>query len=140
MRHGTEHTAGATLSEYLLLIPIHFNSGLPVPLDLRAAIERAMCERFGGFHVDRGHEGAWVAPDGRRYDDVSDAYILAATDPARMIAFAREVGAVLAQHAVYLRLPNNRAVIVPIPPCAEREGMARPFDNGEPPSRGDFPW
>ncbi len=127
MRHGTGDTAGVALSEYLLLVPTEFNSGSPVPRELRAAIERAMCDRFGGFRVDRGHEGAWIAPDGRRYDDVADAYILAAVDPTRMIAFAREVGALLDQHAVYLRLPNNRAVILPI-------------DDRRSSSRGAFPW
>lgn len=100
------------LREYQLLIPTVLNDHEPVPSALRMEIEHSLCDRFGGFTRQMGLEGAWRAPNGTIIRDRLDGYLIAATDPSVVIRTAAEIGGVLSQQAVYLRLPDMTAVIV----------------------------
>jgi hypothetical protein len=107
-------TSEHTLSEFRLLVPTTLNTREPIGLERRSLIETAMIERFGGFTVDRGLEGAWVAGDGTIYHDCSDEYAIAATEQESVLAFAHELGLLLQQRSVYVRLPNNYIAIVDV--------------------------
>ncbi len=112
----TNADACARYGEYVLIVPLRFNSGERVPTALRQRIEGMLLDRFGGFSADRNIDGAWRAPDGRVYSDRHDEYRLAAPDAGRVLVVAREIGDLLDQHAVYVRYPNNRVEIVRIDP------------------------
>lgn len=102
------------LREYQLLIPILLNDHQPVPAAIRLWIEQRLCECFGGFTRQSGLEGAWVAPDGTIMRDWLDGYLIAAADSSLVFEAATEIGDALAQQAMYLRLPDMSAVIVPV--------------------------
>ena len=106
--------AFARYGEYVLIVPLRFNSGQRVPTALRQRIEGMLLDRFDGFSADRNIDGAWRGPDGRVYSDRHDEYRLAAKDAASVLAAAREIGDLLDQHAIYVRYPNNRVEIVRI--------------------------
>ncbi len=106
--------AVARYGEYVLIVPLRFNTGERVPTALRQRIEGMLLDRFDGFSADRNIDGAWRGPDGQVYSDRHDEYLLAARDAASVLAAAREIGDLLDQHAVYVRYPNNRVEIVRI--------------------------
>ena len=110
----TRDDAFGRYGEYVLIVPLRFNSGERVPTALRQRIEGMLLDRFDGFSADRNIDGAWRGPDGRVYSDRHDEYRLAARDAASVLAAAREIGDLLDQHAIYVRYPNNRVEIVRI--------------------------
>jgi hypothetical protein len=103
----------AQFAEYSLLVPRRFNSHHHVPAKQRRRIERLAVRRFRGFTALRGLDGAW--PDrGHLFRERNDEYRVAAPARDTVLAFAREVGALLEQRAVYVRCPDGTVLIVPI--------------------------
>jgi hypothetical protein len=103
-----------SLSEYGVLVPTAFNSGEPVPREMRERIERMMRDRFRGFTAVRGLDGSWVDDSAREYPDVVDEYRLAARSRDAVVSLAHDIGKLLQQRVVYLRCPNNTVVMVHI--------------------------
>lgn len=102
----------STRREYVIHVPTAFNSGERISDLLRRRAEDMICERFRGFHVDRGHEGRWIARDGTAYRDVIDVYWIAVDSDREIIGLAREIGLLLGQRAMYVLLPDNYALVI----------------------------
>jgi hypothetical protein len=103
------------LMEYRLLIPRYLNDRKPVPRNLRKKIEDLICHRCRGFTAYRRLDGAWLDASNQRIDDLNDEYRLAVSEPEVVFELAREIGAWLGQAAMYCGLPDNRAIIIPVP-------------------------
>ena len=115
------------LREYQLLLPTVLNSGLRVPDAVFSVIERRICERFGGYTKASDLQGAWIAPDGEVCRDRLVSYAIAVNSGAEIVSFAHNVGALLSQHSIYLRHPDNSVTIISVRPiCPGTASVAQP--------------
>ena len=70
--------AVARYGEYVLIVPLRFNSGERVPTALRQRIEGMLLDRFDGFSADRNIDGAW-----RNEVGVEEELVVPALEDAR---------------------------------------------------------
>ena len=94
-------------------IPTHRNDGSKVGRrELRSILNR-ICDAFGGYTLEGPFQGAWIADDGKRYEETS--YRLEVIVPAKEVKAARElfmnIGTRLGQRAIYFEVRDGGEVI-----------------------------
>jgi hypothetical protein len=94
-------------------IPTHRNDGSKVSrLELRRILNR-VCDAFGGYSLEGPFQGAWVADDGKRYEETS--YRLEVVVEPVDIKPAREmfvnIGSQLGQRAIYFEVRDAGEII-----------------------------
>ncbi|HVS39906.1 MAG TPA: hypothetical protein VMS17_30390 [Gemmataceae bacterium] len=94
-------------------IPTHRNDGSKVSTRERRAILTLVRNTFGGYSLEGPFQGAWVADDGRAYEETS--YRLEVLVPPERMKEARElfmqIGKRLGQRAVYLEVREGGEII-----------------------------
>jgi len=94
-------------------IPTHRNDGSKIGRrELRNILNR-VCDEFGGYTLEGPFEGAWVADDGKRYEETS--YRLEVVVASEDVRAARElfvsVGLQLGQRAIYFEVREGGEII-----------------------------
>jgi hypothetical protein len=94
-------------------IPTHRNDGSKISHRERRAILNLIRDKFGGYTLEGPFAGAWVADDGRAYEETSYRLeILVA--PAR-VSEARQlfigIGKQLGQRAIYFEVRDSGEII-----------------------------
>jgi hypothetical protein len=104
------------VKEYGILVPLADNAGEAFPSQIFEMLEAELLDHFGGFTRQDGGTGVWRDPATNRvYRDPNCVYIVATADrkaKATILALARRWCVMLAQEAIYVRLPGGNAVIV----------------------------
>ena len=94
-------------------IPTHRNDGSKISTRERRAILNLVRDTFGGYTLEGPFEGAWVADDGRVYEETS--YRLEVLVPPKRLSEARElfkrIGKRLGQRAIYLEVREGGEII-----------------------------
>jgi hypothetical protein len=94
-------------------IPTHRNDGSRVSKRERRTILSVVRDTFGGYSLEGPFEGAWVADDGRVYEETS--YRLEVLVPAERVSEARElftqIGEQLGQRAIYFEVREAGEII-----------------------------
>jgi hypothetical protein len=94
-------------------IPTHRNDGSRVSKRERRTILSVVRDTFGGYSLEGPFEGAWVADDGRVYEETS--YRLEVLVPAERVSEARElftqIGKQLGQRAIYFEVREAGEII-----------------------------
>jgi hypothetical protein len=94
-------------------IPTHRNVGSKVSKRERRAILSLVRDTFGGYTLEGPFEGAWVADDGRVYEETS--YRLEVLVPPKRVSEARElfigIGRRLGQRAIYFEVRETGEII-----------------------------
>lgn len=101
------------MHEARIVLPEADNSGIQLP-SIHAALERELCERFGGCTVTRA-SGLWRHPDtGQVVRDRVVTYDVAIdrADAPKVRAIAVEFGRRARQDAVYFRSPTGMVQII----------------------------
>jgi hypothetical protein len=94
-------------------IPTHRNDGSKVGRrELRGILNR-VCDAFGGYSLEGPFHGAWVADDGKRYEETS--YRLEVVVAPGDVKAARElflsIGLQLGQRAIYFEVRDGGEII-----------------------------
>jgi len=94
-------------------IPTHRNDGSKVGRrEFRKLLSR-VCDAFGGYTPEGPFQGAWVADDGKLYEETS--YRLEVIVPSDEVKAARElfmkIGLQLGQRAIYFEVRDGGEVI-----------------------------
>lgn len=94
-------------------LPTHRNDGSKVSRrELRALLTRIR-DAFHSYSLEGPFEGAWVADDGRAYEETS--YRLEIVVPAERLSDAREmfidIGRQLGQRAIYFEVREGGEII-----------------------------
>jgi hypothetical protein len=87
-------------------VPTHRNDGSKIKQSERRAILTVVRDTFGGYTLEGPFEGAWVADDGRVYEEAS--YRLEVLVPPERVSEAREVLCSLASES---SLANARSTL-----------------------------
>jgi hypothetical protein len=94
-------------------IPTHRNDGTTISTRGRRAILTAVRDTFGGYTLEGPFEGAWVADDGRVYQETS--YRLEVHVPPERVSEVRDlftrIGKQLGQRAVYFEVRETGEII-----------------------------
>lgn len=94
-------------------IPTRRNDGSKVSPRERRAILTLVRDTFGGYSLEGPFQGAWVAADGRVYEEAS--YRLEVLIPPERLREARElfmrVGKQLGQRAIYFEVRDTGEII-----------------------------
>lgn len=81
-------------------------------------VERRAAELFGGFTWDASMRGGWVSPDGGLVTESMERFLLAIDSLgslALLVAFARECGAKLGEHSVYISALGMSEIVLSNP-------------------------
>lgn len=94
-------------------IPTHRNDGSRISRQQRRAILTLVRDAFGGYSLEGPFQGAWIADDGRVYEETS--YRLEVLIPPERLAEARElfvrIGRQLGQLAIYFEVRESGEII-----------------------------
>ena len=94
-------------------IPTHRNDGSKISRRERRSILTLVRDSFGGYTLEGPFEGAWVADDGRVYEETS--YRLEVLVPPERVSEARQlftrVGKQLGQRAIYFEVREAGEII-----------------------------
>jgi hypothetical protein len=94
-------------------IPTHRNNGSKISQRERRTILTLVRNTFGGYTLEGPFLGAWVADDGRTYEETS--YRLEVLLPAERVSEARElfaqIGKQLDQRAIYFEVREGGEII-----------------------------
>jgi len=94
-------------------IPTHRNDGSKIRQRERRAILTLVRDTFGGYSLEGPFEGAWVADDGRVYEEAS--YRLEVLVSPERVSEARELftrmGRQLGQRAIYFEVREAGEII-----------------------------
>jgi hypothetical protein len=94
-------------------IPTHRNDGSKISRRERRAMLTIVRDTFGGYSLEGPFEGAWVADDGRVYEETS--YRLEVLVTADRVSEARAVfgriGQRLGQRAIYFEVREGGEII-----------------------------
>jgi hypothetical protein len=94
-------------------IPTHRNDGSKISRTERRAILTLVRNTFGGYSLEGPFEGAWVADDGRVYEETS--YRLEILLPPERVSDARElvtrIGKQLGQRVMYFEVREGGEII-----------------------------
>jgi hypothetical protein len=94
-------------------IPTHRNDGSKVSHRERRALLTLVRDALGGYTLEGPFEGAWVADDGRVYEETS--YRLEVLIPPESVSEARElftrIGKSLGQRAIYFEVRDTGEII-----------------------------
>jgi hypothetical protein len=94
-------------------IPTHRNDGSKISQRERRAILSLVRDSFGGYSLEGPFQGAWVADDGRTYEETS--YRLEVVVPPERVSEARElfmrIGKQLDQRAIYFEVREGGEII-----------------------------
>ncbi|HZU34827.1 MAG TPA: hypothetical protein VFA18_02900 [Gemmataceae bacterium] len=94
-------------------IPTRRNDGSKVSRRERRAFLTLVRDTFGGYTLEGPFEGAWIADDGRVYEETS--YRLEVLVPAERVSEARELftrlGRQLGQRAIYFEVRDTGEII-----------------------------
>lgn len=105
-------------AKYLLLLPLAYNDGRPVPESVVSGFLDRLYVRFGGFTVHGTVKGAYRMHDGTRQDDESLVVWVAVRDEdvpdlREMVA---EFGATLDQELMYMERTGGTVEFIPPKP------------------------
>lgn len=93
--------------------PTHRNDGSKVSKRERRAFLTLVRDTFGGYTLEGPFEGAWLAEDGRVYEESS--YRLEIVVPPERVGEARELfmraGKQLGQRAIYFEVRDSGEII-----------------------------
>jgi hypothetical protein len=112
---GSAATRGLRETAMLVVtrVPTHRNDGSKIKQSERRAILTVVRDTFGGYTLEGPFEGAWVADDGRVYEETS--YRLEVLVPPERVSEARElftrIGKQLGQRAIYFEVRDAGEVI-----------------------------
>lgn len=94
-------------------LPTHRNDGKKISRRERRAILNLVRDTFGGYTLEGPFHGAWVADDGRVYEETS--YRLELLVPPERVSEARElcrhIGKRLGQRAIYFEVRESGEII-----------------------------
>jgi hypothetical protein len=94
-------------------IPTHRNDGSKISRREQRSILSRIRDTFAGYTLEGPFEGAWVADDGRVYEETS--YRLEVLVPPERVSEAREmftrVGRQLGQRAIYFEVREAGEII-----------------------------
>jgi len=94
-------------------IPTHRNDGSKISQRERRALLNLVRDTFGGYSLEGPFQGAWVADDGKVYEETS--YRLEVLVSAERLNEARElftrIGKQLGQRAIYLEIREGGEII-----------------------------
>jgi hypothetical protein len=94
-------------------IPTHRNDGSKVSQRERRELLKLVRDSFGGYTLEGPFHGAWVADDGRAYEETS--YRLEVLVPPKRLKAVRElfkrIGRRLGQRAIYLEVREGGEII-----------------------------
>jgi len=94
-------------------IPTHRNDGSRISLLERRSVPNLIRDTFGGYALEGPFVGAWVADDGRVYEETS--YRLEVIVPPERVSEARAlfkgVGKQLGQRAIYFEVRDAGEII-----------------------------
>jgi len=94
-------------------VPTHRNDGSKISLRERRGILNLVRDTFGGYSLEGPFQGAWVADDGRTYEETS--YRLEVVVPPERLSEARElfvrIGKQLGQRAIYFEVREGGEII-----------------------------
>src|SRR5260221_1176344 len=94
-------------------IPTHRNDGSKISKRERRAILSLVRDTFGGYTPEGPFEGAWVADDGRMYEETS--YRLDVLVPPERVSEVRDLfmrgGKQLGQRAIYFEVRETGEII-----------------------------
>jgi hypothetical protein len=94
-------------------IPTHRNDGSKINRRERRAILTLVRDMFGGYALEGPFQGAWVADDGRTYEETS--YRLEVIVSPERVREARElfmrIGKQLGQRAIYFEVREGGEII-----------------------------
>ena len=94
-------------------IPTHRNDGSKISRRERRSILTLVRDTFGGYTLEGPFEGAWVADDGRAYEETS--YRLEVLVQPERVSEARELftrmGKQLGQRAIYFEVRDAGEII-----------------------------
>jgi len=94
-------------------IPTHRNDGSKISQRERRAILNRVRDQFRGYSLEGPFQGAWVADDGRTYEDTS--YRLEVLIAPERLSEARElfmeIGRQLGQRAIYFEVRDEGEII-----------------------------
>ena len=94
-------------------LPTHRNDGSKIKRRERRSILTLVRDTFGGYTLEGPFEGAWVADDGRVYEEAS--YRLEVLVAPQRVSEARElfmrVGRQLGQRAIYFEVRETGEII-----------------------------
>jgi hypothetical protein len=94
-------------------IPTHRNDGSRISRRERRAILNLVRDTFGGYTLEGPFQGAWVADDGRAYEETSYRLeVLVSPDRLNEVRelFTR-IGRCLGQRAMYLEVREGGEII-----------------------------
>ncbi len=94
-------------------IPTHRNDGSKISARQRREILRQVRDAFGGYSLEGPFQGAWVADDGKVYEETS--YRLEVIIEPGQLQVARElmirIGKQLGQRAMYFEVREGGEII-----------------------------
>jgi hypothetical protein len=94
-------------------IPTHRNDGSKVSQRERRAILNLVRDTFGGYTLEGPFQGAWIADDGRAYEETS--YRLEVLIAPERVSEARDlftrIGRKLGQRAIYLEVREGGEIV-----------------------------
>jgi len=94
-------------------VPTHRNDGSKVGRREQRTILTLVRDAFGGYTLEGPSQGAWVADDGRVYEETS--YRLEILVPPERVSEARElftrIGRQLGQRAIYFEVRESGEII-----------------------------
>ena len=94
-------------------IPTRRNDGSKISKRERRAVLTLVRDTYGGYSLEGPFEGAWVADDGRVYEETS--YRLEVLVPSERVREARElftrIGKQLGQRAIYFEVREAGEII-----------------------------
>ena len=94
-------------------MPTHRNDGTKISVKERREILRQVRDAFGGYSLEGPFQGAWVADDGKVYEETS--YRLEVIIAPEQLQVARElvvrIGKQLGQRAMYFEVRDGGEII-----------------------------
>jgi hypothetical protein len=115
MMHGAVAARGLRETAMLVVtrIPTHRNDGSKISQRERRAILTLVRDTFGGYTLEGPFAGAWVADDGRVYEETS--YRLEVLVPSERVSDARKlftrIGKQLGPRAIYFEVRESGEII-----------------------------
>lgn len=112
----------ASLSKYLVLVPLAYNDGSPVPEETILEFEEQLFLLGGGFTVAGTVRGAYRMADGKKQIDHSLQYWIWVDDGQyeNLRSIVSELGGKLGQESMYLERASASLDFVPPPPEAPK--------------------
>ena len=113
-----------SLSKYLVLVPLAFNDGSPVPEEAILEFEEQLFVLGGGFTVAGTARGAYRMADGKKQIDHSLIFWIWVNDGQyeNLRSIVSELGGKLGQEFMYLERTSASLDLVPPPEAPVAEG------------------